>query len=118
MLQEISNDRELDFLSGSAGIISLAVTLYNETKEEVYKDIAQAYVQHLLSSSDSQNGNRIWINRHINTRLGGLSHGASGIGLALYAAGKALNDQHLIEVSAEALNYEKSYLSKIKAGEI
>lgn len=107
LLQEINNDRELDFLSGSAGIISLAVTLYNETKEEVYKDIAQAYVQHLLSSSDSQNGNRVWINRHINTRLGGLSHGASGIGLALYAAGKTLNDQHLIEVSAEALDYEK-----------
>lgn len=107
LLQEIKNDKELDFLSGSAGIISLAVTLYNETKEEVYKDIIQAYVQHLLASSDIENGQRVWVNRHINTRLGGLSHGASGIGLALYAAGKALNDEHLIEISFETLDYEK-----------
>lgn len=107
LLQEIKKDKELDFLSGSAGIISLTVSLYNETKEEIYKDIIQAYVQHLLSSSDIQNGNRVWVNRHINTRLGGLSHGASGIGLALYAAGKALNNQHLIETSFETLDYEK-----------
>lgn len=107
LLQEVNNDKELDFLSGSAGIISLAVTLYNESKEEVYKDIVQAYAQHLLSSSDIKNGSRVWVNRHTNTRLGGLSHGASGIGLALYAAGKALNDQHLIEISFDALDYEK-----------
>ena len=106
LLQEIKNDKELDFLSGSAGIISLAVSLYNETKEEVYKEIILASVQHLLSSSNIKNGQRVWVNRHINTRLGGLSHGASGIGLALYAAGKALNDPHLIEISFETLDYE------------
>ncbi|MBM7606624.1 type 2 lantibiotic biosynthesis protein LanM [Metabacillus crassostreae] len=107
LLHEISNDKELDFLGGSAGIICLAATLYKETKEEIYKDIIHAYVQHLLSNSTSRKGTRVWVNRHTNTRLGGLSHGASGIGLALYAAGKALNDQHLMEISLDALDYEK-----------
>ncbi|MEB2300806.1 type 2 lantipeptide synthetase LanM family protein [Lysinibacillus xylanilyticus] len=107
LLEEVKNDAELDFLSGSAGIISLASTLYEETKEEIYKEIIQVYVQHLLSNSEIKDGKRVWINRHVNTRLGGLSHGTSGIGLALYAAGKALNDQSLIEFSHEALEYEK-----------
>ncbi|MFC9541433.1 type 2 lanthipeptide synthetase LanM family protein [Lysinibacillus sp. NPDC056959] len=107
ILEEVKNDAELDFLSGSAGIISLASTLYEETKEEIYKEIIKVYVQHLLSNSDIKDGKRVWINRHVNTRLGGLSHGTSGIGLALYAAGKALNDQSLIEFSHEALEYEK-----------
>ncbi len=107
LLKEVENEKELDFLSGSAGIIGLAVALYDETKEDVYREIIEAYARHLVASSDGQKGSRGWMNRHTNTRLGGLSHGASGIGLALYAAGRTLDDQELIDASFEALDYEK-----------
>ena len=106
LLKEIKSDKELDFLGGSAGVICLAASLYKETKEDIYSDIIKVYSEHLLLNAKKENGKRIWVNRHVNKALGGLSHGSSGIALALNIAGKTLNDHVLIEASHEALTFE------------
>lgn len=114
LLKEIKSDRELDFLGGSAGIICLATSLYKETKEKIYMDIIKLYSNHLLANAKQENGKRIWINRHVNKALGGLSHGAAGIALALNTAGKILNDHTLIEASHEAFAFESKLFESNK----
>lgn len=114
--QRIEEDKEFDFLSGSAGILHLLSNLYEYTDEPEYIDIIKAYGNHLLKNAATLPSGMAWKNRHTETYLGGLSHGTSGIATALVRAGVISGNQEYITHAKQAIEHDRSlYNADIRA---
>ncbi|MEI6362481.1 MAG: type 2 lanthipeptide synthetase LanM [Actinomycetes bacterium] len=102
----INRDESLDLLTGSAGCIAPLVRLRTHWTDERVDRAIRLIAQRLADRQDVAAGG--WSLRPGARQLTGMSHGASGMGLALLRAGVALDDPGFIESGARAFAYERA----------
>ncbi|MDQ0216370.1 type 2 lantibiotic biosynthesis protein LanM [Oikeobacillus pervagus] len=112
--QRVDEDLEFDLLSGSAGIVHLLLNLYEFTEDTEYLEIMHLYCQHLIQHAHDTLGGIAWKNRHTQTYLGGLSHGASGIATALWRAGGVTGHEDYRYFAEQAVLYDRSLFNPNK----
>jgi type 2 lantibiotic biosynthesis protein LanM len=100
----ISKDQSRDLMSGVAGLIGPVARLHRQTPSAFLSNILRIAARHLTTAQGAAGG---WCLAGQKKPLTGLSHGASGMGLALLEAGAALNDDALIASGARAFCYEQ-----------
>ena len=72
-------------LSGSAGVIQVALNVFEMTKDQDYLDLADMYSKHLAENVSILENGVAWKNKHTNSYLGGflmervVSLGAYGV---------------------------------------
>jgi type 2 lantibiotic biosynthesis protein LanM len=95
---------ELDLLAGAAGAVAPLAAVYAERPSEAGARTLAALAARLLEAQDTRTG--AWFTDNPVRPLAGLSHGASGIGLALLEAGAVLCDERMVDAAARAFAYE------------
>lgn len=105
----IEADRELDIVAGSAGCLASLLVLYAERPGEVSRSLAIACGDHLLKRAVPQRTGWGWPGTG-GMALGGFSHGAAGIGWAIFRLARATGLQRFADAGAHALAYDRSLL--------
>jgi type 2 lantibiotic biosynthesis protein LanM len=95
---------EPDLLGGVAGVAAPLADLHQRRRTPRTAAGLSALAAHLLEVQDPRTGG--WPTKHDLRPLTGLSHGASGMGLALLEAGVALEDERFVAGAAAAFAYE------------
>lgn len=90
-------------LSGSAGVIQVALNLFEMTKDQDYLDLADMYSKHLVENVSILESGVAWKNKHTNSYLGGFSHGTSGIAWSLWRSGIMNRNQEYIDLAKKHL---------------
>ncbi|MDM5431194.1 type 2 lanthipeptide synthetase LanM family protein [Bacillus mycoides] len=107
----IDKDTTFDLLNGSAGTLLVLLNFYKVTGFQKALDIAIKCGDHLLKNAVKVNGGVAWTISPKHTPLTGLSHGTSGIALALIRLTEETGDQNYLNAALQALNYENSTFS-------
>ncbi len=109
--EQIEADRIFDVIGGSAGAILGLLALHQVTGDAGLLVRARACGKHLLRHRISTDtGFRAWAG--VSERpLTGMSHGASGIALALHRLTSACHELAFAEAAQEALDYEDALFS-------
>lgn len=107
------SDKYLDISSGTAGAISVITSLYLDgiwTKGSTLDTIWEM-CQILLDKStrDNKTSGLAWEFGEAGIKLGGLSHGSTGMALALAYGGSVLGDEHLAQAAVEAFRSDDNY---------
>jgi len=106
--EEAAVDRELDIITGVAGLIFALAALHRARPGAAVHDVMRVSVQRLLDSTHPIESGLAWKSSLDHTQpLTGFSHGASGIAAALFTAGAILNDPRCAAVAHAALRYER-----------
>ncbi|HVO41381.1 MAG TPA: type 2 lanthipeptide synthetase LanM family protein [Aggregatilineales bacterium] len=109
--QLIADDRHLDVVSGSAGLILGLLALYDRLPDPALLDQAIVCGRHLLGRrTPGDPGVRAWITLN-EAALTGFSHGAAGIAYALECLYQRAPDPLFLEAASEAGAYERSVFS-------
>jgi type 2 lantibiotic biosynthesis protein LanM len=106
----IESDTTLDLLGGTAGLACALACCVDEFQPTRGRLLAQACAAKLTrSASDTPLGGKAW--RGVEPLpLGGLSHGASGIMLALARLYRLLGDESLLETASAGMEFETQLL--------
>ena len=104
-VERIRRDAACDFLSGVAGLILPMAQRHREAPCDLTARLLHEAAARLMAAQTSDGA---WPSAISRQPLTGLAHGASGMGLALIAAGTALTDSVLIDAGAKAFAYERS----------
>lgn len=99
----IRRDHYLDHLGGVAGLIGPLARACVRCPDEHRLELLRAAAAHLAARQGVDGGWPSWLGPR---PLTGLTHGASGMGLALIEAGRALDDDELVNAGARAFGYE------------
>lgn len=102
----VGTDTRLDFLFGAAGAAAPVARLHREDPDARTEFALRALSEHLIAHQDAHTGG--WLTGISRRPLVGMSHGASGMGLALLEIGAALGDERAINAGARGLRYETS----------
>ncbi len=105
----IRRDRNYDFIGGVAGLIGPVARRHTAAPGDRSAGILRAAAEHLIASQKTNGG---WLTEWGDRPLTGLSHGASGMGLALLEAGVALSDGRLVDAAVRAFDYEHTLLDE------
>jgi len=107
----ISNDRNFDILSGSAGCILALLLLHKHTGQNGLPEKAIACGNHLVENlANDANGNSGW-KTHGGLMLTGFSHGQAGIAFSLVKLYEATGNEKYREAAEKAIVYENSLFS-------
>jgi hypothetical protein len=100
---------EHDLLSGDAGAIVALLTLASALEDHTLVERAKEFGDRLLESAESTRRGLSWPSYVWPTKrnLTGLSHGASGIGLALLELASVTKMQHFGNAGRSAFEYER-----------
>ena len=102
------DDRIYDVVGGAAGFLLSALNLIDSGDPDL-RDHALACGDHLLTNVVETETGAGWLLDVAGPKpLGGFSHGAAGIALALRRLGKAFGDQRFSAVGEKALAYDRS----------
>ena len=104
-MELIRRDPTYDLLSGVAGLILPIARRHRKCPGDTTARMLREAAAHLVAA---QRPDGAWPSAISRQPLAGLSHGASGMGLALIVAGAALSDAALVEAGARAFAYERS----------
>jgi type 2 lantibiotic biosynthesis protein LanM len=106
---QLESDQQLDIIGGTAGF-SMVVTALEHVRANAANRAALAQgADLLLSRAERGESGMCWRTRLPSSRpLAGMSHGASGMALALLTAGRVLGRNDCLEAAAEAIRYERS----------
>ena len=99
----IDGDARLDLLSGCAGLIAPLVGYRQQSRDSRASGLILAAARRLADEQLPSGGWRSPLGEH---PLTGMSHGASGMGLALLRAGTELAEPELVGAGARAFAYE------------
>lgn len=110
--ERLKEEEEFDLLSGSAGVIQVALNLFEMTKDQDYLDLADMYSKHLVENVSILESGVAWKNKHTNSYLGGFSHGTSGIAWSLWRSGIMNRNQEYIDLAKKAFAYDRSLFEK------
>ena len=99
----IERDKAFDIVGGSAGGIVTLLTLFNETGEPQWLELAKRCGHHLLNNQDTESGG--W-KTFSPAPLTGFSHGAAGIVYALLKLYAATNNTEYRDGAIRGLEYE------------
>lgn len=105
----IVRDMRLDLLGGCAGLVAPLVRYRQQTGDDRSSSLIEAAVRRL---ADEQLPNGGWPSLLGERPLTGMSHGASGIGLALLRAGAASGEPEWVAAGARAFAYEAQLLDE------
>ena len=99
-------DGYLDVMAGSAGAIAVLTSI--RAADDAETDVAvRALAYHLLERAvETSDGALVWESGATRARLGGMSHGATGIGWALAAASATLADREIADAAQRALGFD------------
>ena len=108
----IERDEFFDLLGGAAGLIGpLARRLRNGNPTDQTAAMLRLAARHLADAQLTSGG---WPFREATRPLTGLSHGASGMGIALIEAGVALGEEEFIAGGVRAFAYEHECLDEVR----
>jgi type 2 lantibiotic biosynthesis protein LanM len=104
----IRADEGLDIIVGSAGAILGLLKFHNISGLPLALEKAILCGEHLLKVPRyGEVGARSWANKHFDKPLSGMSHGASGFALAMFALFEKTQRTDFLEAGKECLEYEK-----------
>ena len=102
----VRSDAYFDIMAGTAGALAVVTSLPDDIDAEA---VSQTLVRHLLDHAvETDDGDLAWETGNDHVRLGGFSHGATGIGWALAKAGAVLNDSTIAHAARAALRFDES----------
>jgi len=105
----VAADRTLDIIGGTAGFIMAASALEHVRSAPASRRLLQRAGDALIVRGDESANGLSWSTSLPALRpLTGLSHGASGMALALLAAGRLTNHRPFVDAAVRALDYERS----------
>jgi type 2 lantibiotic biosynthesis protein LanM len=106
--RRVGDDRHLDIIGGAAGFTMAAAALHQVLPDGAARHAMRAAASTLLARRESGPDGASWTTTIRSTRpLTGMSHGASGIALALATSGRLLRDRSAVDVAMDALRYER-----------
>lgn len=99
-------DDYLDIMAGSAGALAVLTAIPGAVDAETAAAV-RALARHLIDRAvETSDGALAWESGAARARLGGFSHGATGIGWALAAASATLSDREIAEAAQRALSFD------------
>jgi len=108
----IEEDQEFDIISGSAGCLISLINLYQLVPSERVLIAALRCGEHLIAKALKMEHGIAWLNLlPASAPLTGFSHGAAGIGLALFKLAELMGSQRFRNAAMEAVAYERSIYS-------
>ncbi len=106
--QHLYADDQFDIMSGAAGYLLAATALPQFQSASAYHGRLAAASTHLIRHAVPQAAGVAWQTRMDATRpLTGLSHGASGMALALYRTGSLTGSDDCLDTAMKAISYER-----------
>jgi type 2 lantibiotic biosynthesis protein LanM len=104
----VAADKSLDIMGGSAGLIMAAAALERVRPSETIRGVLRAAAQELVSRGRFTTGALSWTTSlRAKGPLVGMSHGASGMALALLTAGDRLGERSFVDAALAAMRYER-----------
>ncbi|HEX5077355.1 MAG TPA: type 2 lanthipeptide synthetase LanM family protein [Gemmatimonadaceae bacterium] len=104
----VDADRTLDIIGGTAGFIMAASALEQVRSAPVTRRALAHAAESLVARAEERAGGLAWsTSLPASQPLTGMSHGASGIALALLTAGRLLNHPPFVDAAMRALCYER-----------
>ena len=109
--RQIESDDQLDIIGGAAGyIMALGALEHVDPRASTRRLIALA-AESLTSRANRADSGLSWSTLLPSTRpLAGMSHGASGMSLALLTAGRTLECAQYMDAARDAMRYERTLL--------
>ena len=105
----VDADRTLDIIGGTAGFIMAASALEHVRSAPATRRVLMRAADCLVDRWEYRSGGLSWsTSLPASQPVTGMSHGASGIALALLAAGRVLNHPPFVDAAMRALSYERS----------
>jgi len=105
----VDADRTLDIIGGTAGFIMAASALEHVRSAPATRRVLKHAAECVIARGEERAGGLSWTTSLAAAQpLTGMSHGASGIALALLAAGRLLNHPPFVDAAMRALRYERS----------
>ena len=111
----IERDDNFDIMSGAAGALLVALRWHSKTKDQGAFEVAASAVRKLKESAEHQKIGVTWNtlrDSNYSQRLGGLSHGVTGIAWALSEWADVSNDSEARLLASQALSYEQTLFDK------
>ncbi|MEQ8537427.1 MAG: type 2 lanthipeptide synthetase LanM family protein [Coleofasciculus sp. D1-CHI-01] len=108
----IEQDKQLDIVYGSAGCIIALMNLYRCIGNEDIKAVALQCGERLLACAQPMERGIGWVTIPHKKPLGGFSHGAAGIALALLELAAFTGEERYKNAAVAALEYERSLFSE------
>jgi lantibiotic modifying enzyme len=102
---------EFDLVSGYAGTVVALLALAAVLEEPKYVERAVEHGDALLASAQPDRGGRSWRSPHLapgERALAGFSHGAAGVGAALWELAAASGESRFRDAALEAFGYERA----------
>jgi type 2 lantibiotic biosynthesis protein LanM len=107
--EHVARDEALDVIGGAAGAIMAMASLYAVVRDDAVLDVVVRAADHLLSRAQTMACGIAWRTSISSTSpLAGISHGASGMALALAVAAQLTGDERYETAAREAMLYEDS----------
>jgi type 2 lantibiotic biosynthesis protein LanM len=107
--EHVATDRSLDIIGGTAGFIMAAAALEHARPSENVRATLRHAADWLMSRAAATSDGLCWSTTVAASRpLSGVSHGASGMALALLTAGRILGDTRLVDAATDAMRYERA----------
>ncbi len=104
----VDADRTLDIIGGTAGFIMAASALEHVRSTPATRRALKHAAECLIARGEERAGGLSWsTSLPASQPLTGMSHGASGIALALLAAGRLVNHPPFIHAAIRAMCYER-----------
>jgi type 2 lantibiotic biosynthesis protein LanM len=104
----IEADVSFDLVSGSAGCLMALLSLHHAGRSPRSLELATACGERLLRTAQPQDVGVAWSTGRTTAPLGGLSHGVSGMAMALLALERTTGSRRFRQVATQALAYERS----------
>ena len=105
----VGADRTLDIIGGTAGFIMAASALEHVRSAPVTRHVLKHAAECLIARGEERAGGLSWsTSLPASQPLTGMSHGTSGIALALLAAGRLVNHPSFAHAAIRAMCYERS----------
>jgi type 2 lantibiotic biosynthesis protein LanM len=104
----IDADEDFDIIGGSAGCAAALLALHAARPAPECLEVAVRCGEHLLRSAHTLPQGIGWISSRESVPLGGLSHGAAGIGLALLMLARATGDARFRDAARASFAYDRT----------
>ncbi len=112
----IGEDQDLDLMHGSAGAIVPLLGLAERTGNIEFTELAELAARHLAKSVARDGGRATWATATQQVPLGGIAHGATGIGWALARLALVTGDSEWRALADEAFAFEDSLYDATDGG--
>jgi type 2 lantibiotic biosynthesis protein LanM len=104
----IEADEVNDLIEGRAGAIPPLLALARRTGDGRYLDMARAAGDALVAAAEERGEGLCWIGRDWPEGMGGLAHGVTGIGWALFQLAAATGEQRYRDAAEGAFRFEEA----------